>query len=742
MLGFLDKRMVYSKQKVLRDIVSQIRVEEKTYKDKKYEDLKLSYVKLGKDKGEMVRRLAILSVIVENELGLSVYDEQLEGALVLINKGLAEMKTGEGKTLMSIFAISELALAYDQVHVVTANEYLAERDEKYLSKVYKSIGLTSGFNSAKMNRAEKQRVYKQNIVYSTASEFGFDYLRDRMVVYTSDRVVHYDYDNIATVIDEIDSILIDEARTPLILAQNKEEGVYLLDKMIKFTELLEKDDYEVDYRNNAVWLTNAGYDKFKEHMGSDIDRASVVHWLYQALQARFVQQYDIDYVLKPNTEGVLEVCLVDKNTGRTMEGRRYSNGLHQALEVLHEDKGVHVASDNTTSASITVQNYFRLYKHISGMTGTALSDAKEFKEVYDLDVYVIPTHKPFIREDIAPKYYIDSNSKLSVGLTQVIELSRKDKLNPILIGTSNLEHSLVISEFLTNQGCEHVVLNAKQDAEEARIIQEAGNEGCITVATNMAGRGSDIIVDKGFELVVINMDINESKRIDQQLLGRTGRQGAKGTTYTLVGLDDYLFKRYTNEFMKNLIERKGDFRGKEIDSKYTNLLNRHVLDTVATVEGLHSSARKQTIRYDSVLNLHSKMFYEKRDYILTLVDDDLILKYIHELINDENVLEHLDEMEQIQGRGVAHTLRAVLLAAFDVSWIHHMEKLDALKAGIHYRAYGGDNPLVQYHEEAAKLYDELDSDIVRIFGERLVLLRKYETENVEQIFHSDVTIIR
>lgn len=742
MLGFLDKRMVYSKQKVLRDIVSQIRVEEKTYKDKKYEDLKLSYVKLGKDEGEMVRRLAILSVIVEQELGLAVYDEQLEGALVLINKGLAEMKTGEGKTLMSIFAISELALMYDQVHVVTANEYLAERDEKYLSKVYKSIGLTSGFNSSKMNRAEKQRVYKQNIVYSTASEFGFDYLRDRMVVYVNDRVVHHDYGDIATVIDEIDSILIDEARTPLILAQNKEEGVYLLDKMIKFTELLEKDDYEVDYRNNAVWLTNIGYDKFKEHMGSDIDRASVVHWLYQALQARFVQQYDIDYVLKSNKEGVLEVCLVDKNTGRTMEGRRYSNGLHQALEVLHEDKGVHVASDNTTSASITVQNYFRLYKHISGMTGTALSDAKEFKEVYDLDVYVIPTHKPFIREDNAPKYYIDSNSKLSVGLIDVIELSRKDKLNPILIGTSNLEHSLVISEFLTNQGYEHVVLNAKQDAEEARIIQEAGNEGRITVATNMAGRGSDIIVDKGFELVVINMDINESKRIDQQLLGRTGRQGAKGTTYTLVGLDDYLFKRYTNEFMKNLIERKGDFRGKEIDSKYTNLLNRHVLDTVATVEGLHSSARKQTIRYDSVLNLHSKMFYEKRDYILTLVDDDLILKYIHELIDDETVLEHLDEMEQIQGRGVAHTLRAVLLAAFDVSWIHHMEKLDALKAGIHYRAYGGDNPLVQYHEEAAKLYNELDSDIVRIFGERLVLLRKYETENVEQIFHSDVTIIR
>ena len=742
MLGFLDKRMVYSKQKVLRDIVSQIRVEEKTYKDKKYEDLKLSYVKLGKDKGEMVRRLAILSVIVESELGLSVYDEQLEGALVLINKGLAEMKTGEGKTLMSIFAISELALAYDQVHVVTANEYLAERDEKYLSKVYKSIGLTSGFNSSKMNRAEKQRVYKQNIVYSTASEFGFDYLRDRMVVYLNDRVVHHGYGDIATVIDEIDSILIDEARTPLILAQNKEEGVYLLDRMIKFTELLDKEDYEVDYRNNAVWLTNTGYDKFKEHMGSDANRASVVHWLYQALQARFVQQYDIDYVLKPNKEDVLEVCLVDKNTGRTMDGRRYSNGLHQALEVLHENKGVHVASDNTTSASITVQNYFRLYKHISGMTGTALSDAKEFKEVYDLDVYVIPTHKPFIREDNAPKYYIDSNSKLSVGLTQVIELSRKDKLNPILIGTSNLEHSLVISEFLTNQGYEHVVLNAKQDAEEARIIQEAGNEGRITVATNMAGRGSDIIVDKGFELVVVNMDINESKRIDQQLLGRTGRQGAKGTTYTLVGLDDYLFKRYTNEFMKNLIERKGDFRGKEIDSKYPNLLTRHVLDTVATVEGLHSSARKQTIRYDSVLNLHSKMFYEKRDYILTLVDDDLILKYIHELINDETVLEHLDEMEQIQGRGVAHTLRAVLLAAFDVSWIHHMEKLDALKAGIHYRAYGGDNPLVQYHEEAAKLYDELDSDIVRIFGERLVLLRKYETENVEQIFHSDVTIIR
>lgn len=742
MLGFLDKRMVYSKQKVLRDMVSQIRVEEKTYKNKKYEDLKLSYVKLGKDKGEMVRRLAILSVIVEQELGLAVYDEQLEGALVLINKGLAEMKTGEGKTLMSIFAISELALAYDQVHVVTANEYLAERDEKYLSRVYKSIGLTSGFNSSKMNRAEKQRVYKQNIVYSTASEFGFDYLRDRMVVYVNDRVVHHDYSDIATVIDEIDSILIDEARTPLILAQNKEEGVYLLDKMIKFTGLLEKEDYEVDYRNNAVWLTNIGYDKFKEHMGSDVNRASVVHWLYQALQARFVQQYDIDYVLKTNKEGVLEVCLVDKNTGRTMEGRRYSNGLHQALEVLHEDKGVHVASDNTTSASITVQNYFRLYKHISGMTGTALSDAKEFKEVYDLDVYVIPTHKPFIREDIAPRYYIDSNSKLSVGLIEVIELSRKDKNNPILIGTSNLEHSLVISEFLTNQGYEHVVLNAKQDAEEARIIQEAGNEGRITVATNMAGRGSDIIVDKGFELVVINMDINESKRIDQQLLGRTGRQGAKGTTYTLVGLDDYLFKRYTNEFMKKLIERKGDFRGKEVDSKYTNLLNRHVLDTVATVEGLHSSARKQTIRYDSVLNLHSKMFYEKRDYILTLVDDDLILKYIHELIDDETVLEHLEEMEQIQGRGVAHTLRAVLLAAFDVSWIHHMEKLDALKAGIHYRAYGGDNPLVQYHEKAAKLYDELDSDIVRIFGERLVLLRKYETENVEQIFHSDVTIIR
>lgn len=738
MLKFLDKRMVFGKQRKIKSVVKEIRNAIHLFKDCDDDILVEQYKTIG----GMVERLAILSIIVERKLGLSVYDEQLEGALVLIHKGLSEMKTGEGKTLMSVFAISELAFQNKQVHVVTANEYLAGRDEEYLRPVYETIGFSSSLNVAAMDRTQKQFAYQSRIIYSTASEFGFDYLRDRMVLHEGERVARQDYKDVAVVIDEIDSILIDEARTPLIIAQNREDDIRILDEMTRFVATLARDEYAVDMKHGATWLTEKGYRRFKREYPTNYTGSAVLHWLQQAMQARFVQQFDVDYVIKEGKSGSLEIFLVDKNTGRTMEGRRYSNGLHQALEVLHEGDGVRVASDNTTSASITLQNFFRLYGHLCGMSGTALSDAEEFKEVYDLDVYVIPTHRKFRRKDHEPMYFMNSRAKLVRGLLPLIQSVQADKPNPILIGTSNLEHSMVISHFLMRQRIEHVVLNARQDKAEAEIISQAGRAGRITVATNMAGRGSDISVEEGLKLVVINMDINESRRIDLQLLGRTGRQGAEGDTYTLIGLDDYLFRKYTNCAMRNALMQRRVPMDRAISSRYKGLLNRHVLDTVEAIEGTHFASRKQTIKYDSVLNLHSQKFYEKRDEILRMDDPALLISYARKLISGDELNNCMDEIEVIQRYNAGYSYKAALLSAFDHCWIHHMERLEALKTGITYRAYGGDNPLVRYHEEAYRLYQKLDAEIIEAFGKKLLELRKYQRAEMEQVFSSAVTTIR
>lgn len=691
-------------------------------------------------------------------LGLYPFEVQLIGGITLHEGNIAEMKTGEGKTLTATLPVYLNALAGKGVHVVTVNEYLSGRDAKEMGELYKWLGLTVGLNLNSMDSEEKRAAYNCDVTYSTNSELGFDYLRDNMVVYKEQMVqrpLHY------AIVDEVDSILIDEARTPLIISGAAEKSTAMYVRADRFAKTLEKDDYKIDWPTKSISLTETGIRKAEDYFGLDnlydIDNTVLNHHLDQALRANFIMSLDIDYVVQ---EG--EVKIVDQFTGRVMDGRRYSDGLHQAIEAK---EGVEIQDETKTMANITYQNFFRMYDKLSGMTGTAKTEAEEFREIYNMEVISIPTNKPVIRDDKDDLLYPTLKSKFAAVVEDIKR--RHAKGQPILVGTVAVESSEYLSKLLDSEGIPHAVLNAKNHAKEAEIIMNAGQRGAVTIATNMAGRGTDIKLGPGVReiggLAVLGTERHESRRIDNQLRGRSGRQGDPGVTQFYMSLEDDLMKRFGSERIKRVLKTlKIEDDDAVIQSK---MMTRQVESAQKRVEGNNYDTRKNTLQYDDVMREQREVIYKERMEVITedkdldrvllpmlkrtiqaqvnvhtqgkqedweleaivdfaksaLVNEnqisvvdlqlksaDDIVKYLMDIVNKnyEEKKEQLGDPAQM-----LEFEKVVILRVVDEHWTDHIDAMDQLRQSIGLRGYGQLNPLVEYQEEGYRMFEEMVSDI-------------------------------
>ncbi|GEO47284.1 preprotein translocase subunit SecA [Companilactobacillus kimchii] len=691
-------------------------------------------------------------------LGLYPFKVQLIGGITLHEGNIAEMKTGEGKTLTATLPVYLNALAGKGVHVVTVNEYLSGRDAKEMGELYKWLGLTVGLNLNSMDSEEKRAAYNCDVTYSTNSELGFDYLRDNMVVYKEQMVqrpLHF------AIVDEVDSILIDEARTPLIISGAAEKSTAMYVRADRFAKTLEKDDYKIDWPTKSISLTETGIRKAEDYFGLDnlydIDNTVLNHHLDQALRANFIMSLDIDYVVQ---EG--EVKIVDQFTGRVMDGRRYSDGLHQAIEAK---EGVEIQDETKTMANITYQNFFRMYDKLSGMTGTAKTEAEEFREIYNMEVISIPTNKPVIRDDKDDLLYPTLKSKFAAVVEDIKR--RHAKGQPILVGTVAVESSEYLSKLLDSEGIPHAVLNAKNHAKEAEIIMNAGQRGAVTIATNMAGRGTDIKLGPGVReiggLAVLGTERHESRRIDNQLRGRSGRQGDPGVTQFYMSLEDDLMKRFGSERIKRVLKTlKIEDDDAVIQSK---MMTRQVESAQKRVEGNNYDTRKNTLQYDDVMREQREVIYKERMEVITedkdldrvllpmlkrtiqaqvnvhtqgkqedweleaivdfaksaLVNEnqisvvdlqlksaDDIVKYLMDIVNKnyEEKKEQLGDPAQM-----LEFEKVVILRVVDEHWTDHIDAMDQLRQSIGLRGYGQLNPLVEYQEEGYRMFEEMVSDI-------------------------------
>ena len=531
---------------------------------------------------------------------------QLEGAYVLHRGDIAEMKTGEGKTLTSVMAVYLNALEGKGVHVVTVNEYLSQRDSEWMGQIHRFLGLTVGLNLRALTPAQKRAAYECDITYTTNSEVGFDYLRDNMVTRVEDRVLR---ELNFALVDEVDSILIDESRTPLIISGGEKKTANLYINADRFVKRLKKDeDYVIDVKDKNVQLTEEGVHKgekaFNVENLYDLDNTSLVHYIAQALKANYIMTRDVEYVVEDN-----EVIIVDQNTGRKMPGREYSDGLHQAIQAK---EGVPIKQETTTWATITYQNFFRLYNKLAGMTGTAKTEEEEFLSIYNMRVVEIPTNKPVARIDYPDLVFGTKKAKYNALLEEVKELYAKGQ--PVLVGTISVETSELISRMFKQARIKHEVLNAKNHAREAEIIAKAGREGSVTIATNMAGRGTDIkLTERSRELgglVVLGSERHESRRIDNQLRGRSGRQGDPGYSRFYVSLEDELMVRFGSERIAGLFEQMGDI---PIENK---TVSKAISSAQKRVEGLNFDIRKALLDYDDVMRQQRETMYAQRNYIL------------------------------------------------------------------------------------------------------------------------------
>lgn len=688
-------------------------------------------------------------------LGLYPFDEQVLGGIILAQGNLAEMKTGEGKTLTETMPVYLNAITGKGVHVVTVNDYLSHRDSTEMGKVFKWLGLSVGYNTSQLDFKEKQRAYAADITYSTNDELAFDYLRDNMILYPKMKVqreLNY------AIIDEVDSILIDEARTPLIISGKGNSYVSSYQSADSFVKKLDKDDYILSEETKTVSLTNQGIKKANEFFGLsdlyDADNLVLAHFVDNALKANYAMYKNVDYIVKDN-----EAYIVDSFTGRVMEGRRYADGLHQAIEAK-EQLPIHEV--NRTNASITYQNYFRMYHKISGMTGTAKSDAKEFNDNYHMEVISVPTHKPVIRKDLPDVIYPTSYGRDLAVLRLVEKLYSKKQ--PVLIGTISVNSSERFDELLTHHNIPHTVLNAKNNQKEAEIIAKAGQKCAVTIATNMAGRGTDIKLGMGVAsiggLFVIGTEKHDATRIDNQLRGRSGRQGDPGSTKFFLSLEDDIVKRYGSEQIDKV-------RQKLIKKRRGNLpirkrsIARLMNEIQKKVEGNNYDERRDTLRYDDVLRLERNVVYQQRDIILNEkgnIDDyivTMIAQTINKKVNEFYRKKRLDFLslqrfcsnslsidlsrEEIKGmnknkvkrlllnRAVKHLLinekhlnnktqllefeRVIVLKAIDECWEDNINQMDQLRLSISLRGYAQHNPLIEYQNTAHLLYQEMISDI-------------------------------
>ena len=793
---------------------------------------------------------AVVREASKRVLGMRHFDVQLIGGIILHQGRIAEMKTGEGKTLVATLPVYLNALTGKGVHVVTVNDYLAKRDSEWMGKLYKFLGLSVGLVIAGMNPKEKQEAYACDITYGTNNEFGFDYLRDNMVIYKNQLVQRGL--NYATV-DEIDSILIDEARTPLIISGRANQSSDLYKKANDFVKRLtpkviveedvkdeaqaednEKYDYIVDLKAKSASLTQKGIKKAEEEFHlenfNDIENSTLVHHVNQALRAHGVMKRDIDYIVKDG-----EVLIVDEFTGRIMYGRRYNNGLHQAIEAK---EGVKIADESKTLATITFQNYFRMYDKLSGMTGTAMTEEAEFEEIYNLDVIEIPTNKPMIRDDQNDVIYKNENAKFN-AIVESIKASH-EKGQPVLVGTVSIEKSEKLSRILKKEGIKHEVLNAKFHEKEAEIVAQAGKFGAVTIATNMAGRGTDIMLGGNSEylakqemkknkvpenlieesntyyetddqdilrareefkklekkydeeikeekekviaaggLKIIGTERHESRRIDNKLRGRSGRQGDPGESKFYIGLDDDLMKIFGGDMITKVYNTMGMDENVPIENK---LISNAVESAQKKVEGRNFSIRKNVLKYDDVMNAQREIIYEQRrevldgenlkDNILNMIkslSEEVVLTYfagegeanvealdmdiqntfgiemadfIKEHAKDSKaIIEKLQQAaldkytakeEDIGSEDLRELERVVMLKVVDQKWMDHIDAMDELKDGIGLRAYGQQDPVVKYRIEGMDMFEEMVLDIKHDVVKILMNLRKQEEVKREE----------
>ena len=720
-------------------------------------------------------------------LGEHPYKVQIMGAIAMHQGDIAEMKTGEGKTLTATMCVYLNALAGKGVHVVTVNEYLAERDAQWMGEIYRYLGLTVGVNKRELLPVNKREAYNCDITYTTNSELGFDYLRDNMVTNVKDRTQRPLW---MAVIDEVDSILIDESRTPLIISGGKKKTANLYIQADQFVKRLKKPVYEEEPRTGEKKLVSGGYEideKTRQVMLSeegvkaaerffrvknlyDVEHTQLVHHITQALRANYIMKNEVEYVVSEEQE----IVIVDQFTGRLMKGREYSDGLHQAIEAK---EGVPIKEESSTLATITYQNFFRLYTKLAGMTGTAKTEEEEFLSTYNMRVIEIPTNRPIARIDYPDAIFATQQLKFAALVNEVKELHAKGQ--PVLVGTIAVETSELISKMLKKERIPHEVLNAKNHAREAEIIAKAGQVGSVTIATNMAGRGTDIKLSEESRalggLAVLGSERHESRRIDNQLRGRSGRQGDPGFSRFYVSMEDSLMVRFGGEKLNGLFNQLGD---QQIESK---MVTKSITQAQKRVEGYNFDARKQLLEYDDVLRKQREIMYEQRNYTLEHEDVHDIVKGMFERVISDTVAANLDvnrhedqinyagiceglsmmgmreenriKPEEIQGKDRENVIaycfdkvynsyekeiepvhdqflpfeKTAVLRIMDRNWIEHIDTMSKLRDGIHLRSYAQNNPLQAYVSEGYELFEEMTQRIAReivVFLLRMRIVRK------------------
>jgi len=757
MLNFLVKKIIGTKNdrylKKISPLVDQINNLENSVSKLTDDQMRAKIaeykeqVAKGKPLDELLPEVfALVREAGKRTLNMRHFDVQLIGGIALHQGKIAEMKTGEGKTLVATLPVVLNALSGKGVHVVTVNDYLAKRDAEWMGNIYKFLGLSVGVIVHGLDDEERKAAYKADITYGTNNEFGFDYLRDNMKFYPHQlvqRELNY------AIVDEVDSILIDEARTPLIISGPSDESTYLYSKIDKIVPLLKKDThFEVDEKLKTVTLTEEGIKRLEEILKVDNlfdpKHINLQHHVLQALKAHYLFKRDVDYIVKDG-----QVIIVDEFTGRLMPGRRYSDGLHQALEAK---EGVKVEAENQTLASITFQNYFRLYNKLAGMTGTADTEAVEFKQIYDLDVVVIPTHKPMIRIDYPDVIYRTQEAKYRAIVKEIKELHKIGR--PILVGTTSIEKSELLSRLLKKEKIPHEVLNAKYHEKEAEIIAKAGEKGRVTIATNMAGRGTDIVLGPGVKelggLHIIGTERHESRRIDNQLRGRSGRQGDPGSSRFFLSLEDDLMRLFGSDRISGLMDKLGMEDDQPIENK---LVSRAIENAQKRVEAHNFEIRKTLLEYDDVMNQQRLVIYAQRKELMLAEDlepiiqefvDDLleevyapcsenkkvdpeteklVLAKLKEIFNLKRVLELktlptyeeakkgiLQILEELKGQAgdyYQEILRFFLLESLDRNWKEHLLNMDHLKEGIGLRGYGQKDPKQEYKREGFELFQDM-----------------------------------
>ena len=718
-------------------------------------------------------------------LGMKPYKVQIMGGIALHRGDIAEMKTGEGKTLTATMPVYLNALSGEGVHVVTVNEYLSQRDAQEMGVLYNYLGLSVGLNLNSLNPEEKREAYNADITYSTNNELGFDYLRDNMVKTVEARVqrpLNY------AVIDEVDSVLIDEARTPLIISGEGQASTSLYKVADAFVKTLKRateedgsdGDYTLDIKTKSIQLSEIGIDKAESYFGLknlyDLKNVDLTHHINQALKANYTMFLDVDYVVAEDGE----ILIVDQFTGRTMPGRRFSEGLHQAIEAK---EGVPIQNESKTMATITFQNYFRMYKKLSGMTGTGKTEEEEFRNIYNMFVTTIPTNRPILRDDAPDFIYSNMTAKFNAVAREVKQ--RHEKGQPILLGTVSIETSELVSQLLYKYGVPHKVLNAKQNESEAEIIKQAGQKGSVTIATNMAGRGTDIKLGEGVRelggLAVIGTERHESRRIDNQLRGRSGRQGDPGYSRFYLSLEDELMVRFGADRLQKIM-------GKDVDTPLeSRMVSRSVESAQKRVEGNNYDSRKQVLQYDDVLRKQREIMYAERNEVL---ENEVVTDIIRDMIGDavdktmayivenmeahsekeetEEIIKSLNEkflglkpitdseysdvmsddeirelvlhrinLELAEKRALLgdETMnsfeRYILLNAIDDRWTDHIDQMDQLRKGIFLRSYGQIDPLREYKTEGYQMFEDMIDDIQVEVVTNLMRIRVERHEEIE-----------